>query len=339
MYFGFFFTALLARASARVDEDHNRGLEPANNCDSVCSETGRPAITVTGNDFQSLINNCIGDDTSKCPEEYQMIPLNCWDVSNVDNMKVAFFYQTTFNDHLGCWDTSKVTDMSTMFGYASVFNQPIEWNVGKVTGMTSMFLRTDDFNQPIESWDVSEVIDMSAMFNNAINFNQQIEPWNVVKVTNMNSMFDGASEFNQCLSAWADKTGAVFTSSMFKESGCPLQSNPDANSGPWCQGFDDQCAGAPGPGPGPCTNSDEQFLIKLNGSLSLKTCEELKSGKNTKNTKKSKSKKKYCDKKAAIQNCPASCDPMCTCKDKEKKFKFDGKKTTLYDNRKIRVRK
>ena len=222
-------------------KDH-RQLRSDNDCEAYCSSFERPVISVYyGSEFQSLINDCTGADTSDCP--YYNTPLDCWITSQVTDMKYAFFTQFDFDDPLGCWDTANVNKMNYMFASTNAFNQPIKsWDVSNVEDMRGMFARTVAFNQHIESWDVSKVSNMNSMFKNAGAFNQSTELWNVSKVEDMIGMFWYAPQFNQCLSTWADKTtGTVETKYMLNASGCPSQSDPDPNVGPWCQGIGEGC--------------------------------------------------------------------------------------------------
>lgn len=79
--------------------------------------------------------------------------------------------------------TSNITDMSIMFYGNTSFNQDISsWDTGNVTDMNGMFHNADSFNQDISNWDVSNVTDMTNMFHNATSFNQDISNWNVFKI-------------------------------------------------------------------------------------------------------------------------------------------------------------
>ena len=49
------------------DVPSGRTSDVPNDCDSICSATGRPAITVTGIDFYKLIESCISDTGTGCP--------------------------------------------------------------------------------------------------------------------------------------------------------------------------------------------------------------------------------------------------------------------------------
>jgi len=262
-------------------------------------------------------------------------PVDSWDVSKVTDMH-AMFYYSEFNQPVESWVTSKVTDMAFMFGSALQFDQPVnQLDTSKVDFMAGMFYEAYAFNQPVESLDTSQVIDMSQMFEkayafnqpveswvtskvknmsymfqNANNFDQPVESWDVSKVTDMHEMFYYAQTFNQCLSTWVEKTGAVYTNGMFYGSGCPSQSDPDSNEGPWCQDSN-LCPSEP---KGPCTNSNETFKI----GKKTTTCNALDSKKKSK-------QKKLCKKSAALEACPAICNTKCTCEDK-KKFKIKGKK-------------
>jgi len=197
--------------SLRIMEEvkYIRQLRSDNDCESYCSEFGRPKIKVSEYAFSELIRYCTGDDTSSCLAEYNT-PLDCWNTSQVTDMQKAFKFRQRFNEPLGCWDVSSVTNMR------------------------GMFKNTYAFNQPIESWGVSSVTDMGKMFYYANSFNQPIESWEVSKVENMHTMFYNAPQFNQCLSKWADKTGVVETGYMLDGTGCPSESDPDPNVGPWC---------------------------------------------------------------------------------------------------------
>ena len=91
-----------------------------------------------------------------------------WDVSNVTNIKLLFWNQSSFNQPLNGWNVSNVTDMKWMFENASSFNQSLnDWNVSNVEDMWGMFLSATSFNQPLNKWNVSNVENMYGMFADA----------------------------------------------------------------------------------------------------------------------------------------------------------------------------
>jgi len=217
-------------------------------CNIKCWDTSR--VTDMTNGFYRLLNfnqplNCW--DVAKVTDMSGMFlsaytfnqDVGNWNVSKVEDTSHMFRYAYEFNQDIGDWDVSRVKDMSSMFHYAIDFNQDIgDWDVSRVRDMGSMLVGALDFNKDIGGWDVSKVQDMSLMFQNANSFNQDIGDWDVSKVEDMIYMFLDATSFNQCLSSWSYKTGNVETKRMFQNSGCPVKTT---NTGPWCQGNDQQC--------------------------------------------------------------------------------------------------
>jgi surface protein len=170
-------------------------------------------------------------------------PVDSWKTSAVTDMGKMFWRAESFNQPVDSWKTSSVQHMSGMFRYAESFNQPVgSWKTSAVTSMSGMFRGAESFNQPIGSWETSAVTDMRWVFFKAESFNQQIDSWNTAAATSMSKMFLGAESFNQCLSTWVDKIGETATlDSMFDESGCPNQGDPNPKIGPWCQGANQTC--------------------------------------------------------------------------------------------------
>jgi len=203
-----------AAANALYIEDQvhqQRNLEPLD-CSSYCSGFDRPLITVTGSDFESLINDCVY--SHECPYETEL-PINCWNTGDVSNMSNAFSRTESFNEHLNCWDTSQVTDMYKMFSYASSFDKPIgTWDTSKVTDMGFMMYAAYVFNQPIGSWDTSQVTSMEDMFHSATAFNQPIGDWDISQVTITEEMFKRAGAFDQDIGSW-DTSGVENMYEMF----------------------------------------------------------------------------------------------------------------------------
>ena len=78
-------------------------------------------------------------------------------------MSSLFLNKTSFNTDIGSWDTSNVTNMQNMFlayafnnGNSNTINN---WDTSSVTNMRGMFTNTDAFNQNIV-WDTSSVANM-----------------------------------------------------------------------------------------------------------------------------------------------------------------------------------
>ncbi|KAL3915116.1 MAG: hypothetical protein SGILL_005799, partial [Bacillariaceae sp.] len=173
-------------------------------------------------------------------------PLKCWDVSGVNNMEGMFYGDDSFNQDLSGWDTSRVKNMASMFEGAKNFNgNIIQWNVAKVNSMKSMFAWAESFNQPINGWSVDNVASFAAMFDSAYSFDKDVSSWQVSSAKSFQHMFQKARTFDQNLNRWNNvprQQDAVY-GSMFKESACPIQSDPTA--GAWCQ----QQTAAPTPNP------------------------------------------------------------------------------------------
>ena len=100
--------------------------------------------------------------------------------------------------------TSNLTNMSIMFYQDTSFNSDISsWDVSSVIHMGGMFRETTVFNQDISSWDVSSVIDMGSMFNGAKSFNQDLSKWCVTLLPTKPSSFDYlASAWNLPKPVW-----------------------------------------------------------------------------------------------------------------------------------------
>jgi bacterial surface protein 26-residue repeat len=162
---------------------------------------------ITQANFQTAINTCLTTNPldGLCSDsEYGV--MKDWDVSQVTDMREAFYGRTNFNGDIGKWDVSNVINMFYMFRDAIDFNQDLSsWDVSNVTGMIGMFLGASDFNQNISGWRVGNVTLIGGMFSGASDFNQNISSWDVSNVINMNGIFEGATAFNQDLSYWCVK--------------------------------------------------------------------------------------------------------------------------------------
>lgn len=138
----------------------------------------------------------------KCPFNMST-PMNCWNMTGVDNLQTAFRKQTWFNKPLDCWDTSSVTSVHGMFTNAYSFNQDINmWDVSSVEDFSNMFYFAVEFDQSLNLWDTRSATDASKMFGGANQFDSQIDTWNFSKVQNVHRMFFAAQNFNQPLENW-----------------------------------------------------------------------------------------------------------------------------------------
>jgi surface protein len=170
-------------------------------CFELCGpRSQRPIISDTN--IRTSLFKCMNDISSAiCP--FPNIEIQCWETSEVTNMKYLFDYSYSFNEPLGCWDVSSVVTMQNMFYYARSFNQNINrWDVSSVENMSDMFTSDYAFNQPLSDWKMSSVKQMYGMFDNARDFNQPIGGWDVSSVSTMNYLFSDAKAFNQAIDEW-----------------------------------------------------------------------------------------------------------------------------------------
>ena len=140
--------------------------------------------------------------------------INGWDTGHVTTMAYLFKAAVNFNQDIGDWNTSSIISMSGMFFGAVSFDQDISgWDTHNVTDMSYMFRHTDTFNQDISDWNTSRVGSMSNMFKDAINFNGDISGWDTGQVQTMDAMFQNASAFvDHNLSSWdVSKVGTYHT--------------------------------------------------------------------------------------------------------------------------------
>ena len=107
-------------------------------------------------DVSSLANCIKCDDFSYIFKGYkrvkQIIGLEDWDVSNVENMEGMFSGCENFNCNLSKWDVSSVRYMTAMFWGCKNFNSDLsKWNVSKVKNMKNIFDNCKSLKQ-IPSW-------------------------------------------------------------------------------------------------------------------------------------------------------------------------------------------
>ncbi|WP_119328891.1 BspA family leucine-rich repeat surface protein, partial [Cysteiniphilum halobium] len=159
------------------------------------------------------------------------LPLESWDVSNVQNFQQMFEHASSFNQPLESWDVSKATNFNQMFHHASSFNQPLNaWNTEDVTDMFGMFGGAISFNQPLSNWNTENVTNMGYMFRGATAFNQSLTTWNTSQVTQMNFMFNEASDFNGAINGW-DVSNVQDFSQMFHDASSFNQSLSNWSTG------------------------------------------------------------------------------------------------------------
>ena len=115
-------------------------------------------------------------------------PLNNWDVSNVTDMALMFYYARSFNQQLNKWNTSNVRSMKEMFLDAESFNQDLNTHYEtkhdyktrlerdvKIPGFHKL-IPTVLENLKYMAWDVSNVRNMDNMFDGAISL-EQLPTW------------------------------------------------------------------------------------------------------------------------------------------------------------------
>ena len=91
-------------------------------------------------DVTEVITSFVTDMSYMFPSSNFNQNISHWDISNVKNIRVMFYYNPSFNQDIGNWDTSNVINMAYMFSRASSFNQYIgNWGTSNVTLMGSMF--------------------------------------------------------------------------------------------------------------------------------------------------------------------------------------------------------
>ena len=134
------------------------------------------------------------------------------------------------------WDVSHVEDMSGMFADCYNFNSDLsKWDVSNVQNMSGMFEGCENFNCDLSNWDVHHVKNMIYMFYYCREFNSDLSKWNVSNVKDMRYMFEGCKSLKQIPSwyknkglnesMWSDMrdriTGGVSYSTL-KRKGCKV---------------------------------------------------------------------------------------------------------------------
>ena len=135
----------------------------------------------------------------------QIIGLEDWDVSHVEDMDGMFMGCKNFNSDLSKWDVSNVQNMPSMFEGCRKFNSDLsKWDVSRVENMSNMFEGCKNFNSDLSKWDVSLVKNMNYMFYDCGNFNSDLSKWDVSNVEEMIVMFDGCKYLKQ-IPSWYHK--------------------------------------------------------------------------------------------------------------------------------------
>tara|TARA_B110000211_G_scaffold142286_1_gene162441 strand:+ start:768 stop:1190 length:423 start_codon:yes stop_codon:yes gene_type:complete len=111
-------------------------------------------------DVTKVITSFVTDMSYMFPSSNFNQNISHWDISNVKNIRVMFYYNPSFNQDIGTWDVSNVTDMSGTFSSSTSFNQDLSgWEVSNVIRMGGMFSFASSFNQDLSAWVVHKIID------------------------------------------------------------------------------------------------------------------------------------------------------------------------------------
>ena len=164
--------------------------------------------TLDVSSLTNLINRCY--DFSCIFKGYrkvvQIIGLEDWDVSHVEDMGGMFGYCYNLNCDLSNWDVSHVQDMDGMFMGCKKFNSDLsKWDVSHVEDMYGMFEGCKNFNSDLSKWDVSLVKNMNYMFYDCGEFNCDLSNWDVSNVKDMRYMFEGCKSLEQIPSWYKNK--------------------------------------------------------------------------------------------------------------------------------------
>ena len=98
-----------------------------------------------------------------------------------------------------------------------------------------MFSGATSFNSDLSAWNTSSATHLWGMFMGATSFNSDISGWDTSNALYMDNMFKGATSFNQDLCAWGNKFPFDNADSIFLDSGCTYQDDPQEDQkGPFC---------------------------------------------------------------------------------------------------------
>ena len=100
-------------------------------------------------DVTKVITSFVTDMSYMFPSSNFNQNISHWDISNVKNIKVMFYYNPSFNQDLSGWEVSNVIRMGGMFSFASSFNQDLSaWVVHKVIDCNKFSINTTTWTTP-----------------------------------------------------------------------------------------------------------------------------------------------------------------------------------------------
>ena len=144
-----------------------------------------------GDELREIVKKYCTDD-EKAMKEIESVyglPINSWNVSQVQDFEALFMNQEYFNEPIEDWDVSNATNFKFMFWNAHSFNQPLnKWNTKNVRNMTGMFMGAESFNQPLGDWNTINVMRMNLMFWGAYSFSQKLLGWDLRRIAKPRGM-------------------------------------------------------------------------------------------------------------------------------------------------------
>ena len=162
---------------------------------------------------------------NKCTSLTEIIGIEDWDVSRVDNISVTFGYCESLTElDLSNWDVRNVGKMmSTFYGCKNLKHiYGLEnWNTSYVYSMYTLFYGCESIEElDIGNWDVSNVNSMYYMFGNCKSLKDlDIVCWDTRSLSTATYMFTNCKKLNNLdLSGW-DVHNLTNAGSMFAGSG------------------------------------------------------------------------------------------------------------------------
>ena len=183
--------------------------------------TNLTKINVSGWVLQGAISYMF----NKCTSLTEIIGIEDWDVSRVDNISVTFgFCESLTELDLSNWDVRNVGKMmSTFHGCKNLKHiYGLEnWNTSYVYSLYTLFYGCESIEElDIGNWDVSNVSNMYYMFANCKSLKDlDIICWDTHNLTIATSMFTNCKKLiNLDLSGW-DVHNLIYAETMFAGSG------------------------------------------------------------------------------------------------------------------------